>query len=112
MPVRRTNPLGASGGAHAMSAYDQALTILGRRAYTTHELRLRLRRKGYPRSEIDTALDRLTAAKLLDDAPLLADLPARRCRGMLGLVPLVLRRRLYAFLARRGYGADAIARAL
>jgi regulatory protein len=95
-----------------MSAYDQALTILGRRAYTTHEVRLRLRRKGYPRSEIDAALDRLTTAKLLDDATLLDHLAQRRARTLRGLDPLVRRRRLYAFLARRGYGSEAIARVL
>jgi len=95
-----------------LSAYDQALSILGRRAYTTHEVRLRLRRKRYPRAEIDAALDRLTAAKFLDDATLLDHLARRRSRTLQGLDPLVRRRRLFAFLARRGYGADAIWRVL
>lgn len=93
-------------------AYDTALFMLGRRAYTTFQIRQRLRQKQFTAADIQAALDRLTTAGLIDDTTLLEHLAERKARALRGLDPLVRRRRLYGFLARRGYGPDAIARAL
>ncbi len=90
------------------SAYDAALVILGRRAYTTREMRLRLVQKRFPPDEIAETIERLTTSGLLNDATLLEHLTHRKAHALRGLDPLVRRRRLYAFLARRGYDAEEI----
>jgi SOS response regulatory protein OraA/RecX len=90
------------------SAYDAALVILGRRAYTTREMRLRLAQKRFPSEEIAETIERLTTSGLLNDATLLEHLAQRKAHALRGLDPLVRRRRLYAFLARRGYDSEAI----
>ncbi|MGE0451691.1 MAG: regulatory protein RecX [Vicinamibacterales bacterium] len=50
-----------------MSAYVDALTLLGRRELSERQLRQRLARKGHAESEIDEAIARLTAERALDD---------------------------------------------
>ena len=90
------------------TAYEQALVILGRRAYTTREMRLRLAQKRFPLEEIAETIERLTTGGLLNDATLLEHLAHRKGHALRGLDPLVRRRRLYAFLARRGYGSEEI----
>jgi regulatory protein len=145
------------------TVYDRALHLLGARAYATQELRQRLVRRGWPVPEVEAAIERLTAAGLLDDAAYARQLTQsqiagdgaapRRVRQQLArrgvdrgvadaaidqvladerldtrvvleavarkraatlaksfarLAPQARRRRLYAFLARRGYNADDI----
>jgi SOS response regulatory protein OraA/RecX len=65
-----------------------------------------------PGAEFEAAQDRLRAAGFLDDVALLDALVRRRRRALRALAEPVQRRRLYGFLARRGYSADVIARAL
>jgi regulatory protein len=50
-----------AGQAPQRSAYDKALALLARREHSRHELRMRLRRDGYPADEIDAALATLVA---------------------------------------------------
>jgi regulatory protein len=49
------------------AATTAALLLLGRRELSSHQLRVRLRRKGFPDSAIDEALARLQASGALDD---------------------------------------------
>src|SRR2546426_783387 len=135
------------------AAHRAALRALARRAHARHDLRRRLLQKQHPPAAVDGALDRLTAAGLLDDAQFALDYaaakarrgrgPARlvcdlqsqgvdrrvaedavrhslaaegvdpadavrelaekRARQLAGLPPAVRKRRLSAFLARRGF---------
>jgi regulatory protein len=50
------------------AATTAALLLLGRRELSAHQLRERLRRKGFPDSVIDEALVRLRATGALDDS--------------------------------------------
>ena len=140
------------------AAHRAALRALARRAHARHDLRRRLLQKQHPPAAVDGALDRLTAAGLLDDAQFALDYaaakarrgrgPARlvcdlqsqgvdrrvaedavrhslaaegvdpadavrelaekRARQLAGLPPAVRKRRLSAFLARRGFEAHQI----
>lgn len=60
-------PRSLSPGTGA-SAYDAALRLLGVRARSRAELRGRLQDKEFPPSEIDSVMERLDRAGLLDDA--------------------------------------------
>ena len=75
-------------------------------------LQQELARRGVARDVASGALDEVLADESLDEAAILEDTAARRLEKLRGLEPLVRRRRLYSFLARRGYGSDAIARVL
>lgn len=135
-----------------------ALGLLGRRDYTTTELRAKLADRGYPIEDITKALQDLTAEGLLDDRrvaeahvrtasrvkgrgrlrirreleargvdralvnELLANLPAEDEGAAIERVlsrkrwparPTIAdRRRMFQHLLRRGFPADAIAKAL
>jgi len=139
------------------AAHRAAMRALARRAHARYDLRRRLLQKQHPPAAIEGALDRLSAAGLLDDARFAVDYaaakvrrgrgPARlvrdlqsqgvdrrvaedavrdslaaegsdaadavralaekRARQLAGLPPAVKKRRLVAFLARRGFaGAE------
>jgi len=139
------------------AAHRAALRAIARRAHARIDLRRRLLQKQHPAGAVDSALDRLSAAGLLNDAQFAADYAAakaRRGRGparlvrdlqaqgverrvaedavrtslaaegvdpaeavralaekrakqLAGLPPVVRKRRLVAFLVRRGFaGAD------
>jgi regulatory protein len=140
------------------AAHRAALRALARRAHARFDLRRRLLQKQHPPAAVDGALDRLSAAGLLDDARFSLDYaaakarrgrgPARlvrdlqsqgvdrrvaedavrqslaaegvdpadavralaekRARQLGGLPPAVRKRRLSAFLARRGFEARQI----
>ena len=138
------------------AAQRAALRALARRAHARSDLRRRLLQKQHPPAAVDVALERLSAAKLLDDARFAFDYaaakarrgrgPARlardlqaqgverriaeeavrqslaaegfdvaeavqalvekRSRQLAGLPPLVRKRRLVAFLKRRGFAGE------
>jgi regulatory protein len=136
------------------AAHRAGLRAVARRGHARFDLRRRLQQKQHPAAAIEAALDRLTAAGLLDDvrfakdyvfakigrgrgpARLVRDLQAqgvdrriaedavrssfaaddvdptrvvqalaeKRARQLAGLPAAVRKRRLVAFLARRGFG--------
>ena len=140
------------------AAHRAALRAIARRAHARVDLRRRLLQKQHPAAAVDQALDRLTAAGLLNDAQFAADYAAakaRRGRGparlvrdlqaqgverrvaedavrtslaaegvdpaeavralaekrakqLAGLPPVVRKRRLVAFLVRRGFNGGEI----
>lgn len=141
------------------SAYDQALRLLEFRARSVAELRRKLIQKGQPAPEVEEALTRLRAQKLLDDAVFaqqfartkvlgagssrrrivqeltrkgvarevadraVEELPvsegvdpstaihrvaAKKWKSLAKLDDFTGKRRLYAFLARRGFNPDEI----
>ena len=48
-------------------AWDYALLLLGRRAYTAHEMRARLRRRALAEDEVERVVGRLEELRLIDD---------------------------------------------
>jgi regulatory protein len=122
------------------AAHRAALRALARRAHARLDLRRRLLQKQHPPHAVDGALERLSAAGLLDDlryafdyaaskarrgrgpARLVRDLQAqgvdphdavralaqKRAKQLAGLPPVVRKRRLVAFLARRGFNGGEI----
>jgi regulatory protein len=69
-----------------------------------------LRRKGIAHSGADAAIERVFSDEEVDQRAM-AEKSARKKLAQLGdLEPLVLRRRLFGFLARRGYDLDDIKR--
>lgn len=71
-----------------------------------------LRKRGVPRDVADEAIDATLQEVELDEQGAALTAAGRRLRALGSLDELTRRRRLYAFLARRGYGPDVIARAL
>nr|WP_296770304.1 regulatory protein RecX [Rhodococcus sp. (in: high G+C Gram-positive bacteria)] len=59
---------GAQGGGTEAQAHDACLRLLGDRARSRHELESRLAKKGFTPDVAAAVLDRLTVAKLVDDA--------------------------------------------
>jgi regulatory protein len=140
------------------AAHRAALRALARRAHARFDLRRRLLQKQHPAAAVDRALDRLSAAGLLNDAQfatayavakarrgrgparLVRDLEtqgidrrvaedavrtslaaegidpaaavralaAKRAKQLSGLPPVVRKRRLVAFLVRRGFASGEI----
>ena len=140
------------------AAHRAALRALARRAHARFDLRRRLLQKQHPAAAVDGALDRLSAAGLLDDTQFARDyaatkahrgrgptrligdllaqgvarrvaeeavrgalasegvdpalavraLAAKRAKQLAGLPPAVRKRRLVAFLVRRGFGGAGV----
>ena len=160
---RRARRAGRPDRSAPQDPYEAALNLLDVRARTTRELTQRLARRGYTADDIAPVIDRLTAARLLDDAAygrqftrsklsrgaaaparieydlvrrgldrqaaaaavqdilaeeaidiptVLEDLVRRRARTLGRLDATTRRRRLFAYLARRGFDSGAIAIAL
>ena len=80
-----------------MRAYDRALALLAQRGRSREELRRALLRKGEPASAVESALERLVRAGLLDDASYARSYSRSKVLG-----PGHSRRRLRQELARRG----------
>ena len=83
--------------AAEMRAYDRALALLAHRGRSREELRRSLLRKGEPASAVESALERLVRAGLLDDASYARSYSRSKVLG-----PGHSRRRLRQELARRG----------
>jgi regulatory protein len=75
-------------------------------------IRQELARRGVQRGIADPAVDDVLADEAIDLAASIEQLARRRANALAKLDPHVQRRRLYAYLARRGYDADAVSRAV
>ena len=71
-----------------------------------------LARKGVARSVSDAAIETVFEEEGVDQREIVAEAARKKLRSLRGLEPQVRRRRLYAFLARRGYDADDIRAAM
>ena len=67
-----------------------------------------LARKGVSRSLSDEAIDTVIEEEGVDQRALVEEAARKKLRSLAGLDPVVQRRRLYGFLARRGYEIDDI----
>ena len=75
-------------------------------------LQSELWRRGVARDVIDAALSEVIAEDELDEDAQIAEVAAKKLRTLRSADPAVARRRLYAFLARRGYDSSAIRRVM
>jgi regulatory protein len=71
-----------------------------------------LARRGVPREAISAAIEEVREEERIDPAEALAGVVAKKLRSMSKLDAPTKRRRLYGFLARRGYEPDEIRSAL
>jgi regulatory protein len=71
-----------------------------------------LARKGVPRSVAGDAIDDVFEDEAVDQKGIVEEAARKKLRSLVGLEPAVQRRRLYAFLARRGYDLDDIRAAI
>ena len=69
-------------------------------------------RRGVARDAIDAALAEVMAEDEVDEDAQIAEVAAKKLRTLRSADPAVARRRLYAFLARRGYDSVAIRRVM
>jgi regulatory protein len=71
-----------------------------------------LARKGVARALSDDAIDTVLEEEAVDQRAIVEEAARKKLRSLAGLEPAVQRRRLYGFLARRGYEIDDIRGAL
>ena len=71
-----------------------------------------LARKGVSRTVSDHAIDTVFEEEAVDQRSIVEEAARKKLRSLAGLEPAVQRRRLYGFLARRGYEIDDIRGAL
>ena len=83
--------------------YDKALDLLARRAHSRAELERKLLARGYEEDEVERVLERLLAARLLDDKAYAEHQAERMAQGK-GFAP----RRIAQELRRRGVDSDTI----
>jgi len=88
------------------AAHRAALRAIARRAHARFDLRRRLLQRQHPAAAVDRALDRLTAAGLLNDAQFAADYAAQKARR--GRGPARLVRDLQAQGVERRLAEDAV----
>ena len=75
-------------------------------------LQQELARKGVAREVTDDAIDEVLAEEHIDDSTTIERVARKKLRTLSRLDASTRRRRLYAFLARRGHDADDISRVL
>jgi regulatory protein len=75
-------------------------------------IRQELNRRGVAREVTDGAIDEVYEEEEIDEGEVALRAARRKLRSLAGLDPVVRNRRLYAFLARRGYDATDIRRAI
>ena len=75
-------------------------------------VQLELARKGVPRETTDAAIAAVFEEEQVDQSAIVEEAARKKLRSLLKLEPAVRRRRLYGFLARRGYDSEDIRRAL
>ena len=83
-----------------------------RAGFSKRRLQAELARRGVERSAVDAAIAEVREEEQIDPAETLQRLAARKLRTMSKLDEATRRRRLYAFLARRGYDSHEIRDAL
>jgi regulatory protein len=96
------------------AAFAQAFTrakVLGAR-HSRRRVQQELGRKGVAREVSTAAIDAVFAEEGVDQRAVVDEAARRKLRSLAKLDPRTRRRRLYAFLARRGYDSDDIRSAM
>jgi regulatory protein len=73
-----------------------------------YRIRAELLRRGIDRSLADSAIEDTLTDESVDEGAILERVAEKKARSLAKLDPLTRRRRLYGFLARRGFESDEI----
>jgi regulatory protein len=96
------------------AAFAQSFTrakVLGAQQ-SKRRVQQELARKGVARAVTDAAIATVFEEEEVDQREVVEQAARKKLRSLVKLDPVVRRRRLYAFLARRGYDAEDIRRAM
>ena len=108
--IARLREHGLIDDAEFAQAFTRA-RVLGAN-HSRRRVQQELARKGVAREVIDAAIDAVFEEEGVDQGDLVEVVARRKLRTLATLEPHVRRRRLYAFLARRGYDGEDIRRAM
>lgn len=78
--------------------------------FSRRRVQAELARRGVARDVADSSIDEVFEDERVDESASVERVAAKKFRATSGLEPIVRRRRLYAFLARRGYNVDDVSR--
>ena len=78
------------------------------RGMSRRRIQAELARRGVARDLVDAAIDEVMADEHVDERALVEAVAAKKIRSLQRLEPAVQRRRLYGFLARKGYPAELV----
>lgn len=87
-------------------AFTRAKVVGGKQS--RRRVQQELARKGVSRALTDDAIDTVLEEEAVDQRAIVEEAARKKLRSLAGLDPVVQRRRLYGFLARRGYEVDDI----
>ncbi|HET9796680.1 MAG TPA: regulatory protein RecX [Gemmatimonadaceae bacterium] len=87
-------------------AFTRARVVGGKQS--RRRVEQELARRGVPRPVGSEAIDAVLEEEAVDERAIVMDAARKKLRSLAGLDPVVRRRRLYAYLARRGYELDDI----
>ena len=93
-------------------AMSYARVLIERKGLSRYALRMELQRKGVRQDYIDGALDGLFGEDGYDEDGLALGIAQKKAAAMRNMPPDKAKRRLTAFLARRGFSFDTIKKAL
>jgi regulatory protein len=108
--VARLQEQGLLDDAAFAASYTRT-RVLGAR-HSKRRVQQDLARKGVLRTVADAAITNVFDEEGIDQGEIVAEAARKKLRSLAKLEPLVRRRRLYAFLARRGYDGEDIRRAM
>lgn len=106
LSIARLKELGYLDDAQYALAFARSRATA--RGMSRRRIQAELSRRGVARELIDAAIAEVMEDEGLDERALVEAAAAKKLRGMATLEPTVRRRRLYAFLARKGYAADLV----
>ena len=92
-------------------ARQLARSKLVSRGFSRRRLQTELFRRGVERGVADEAIEEVLADESVDESAMVEQLARKKLRTLTGLDSATRRRRLYAFLSRRGYEPDAVRQA-
>ena len=87
-------------------SFARAKVVVGKQS--RRRVQQDLARRGVSRTVSDDAIDTVFEDEAIDQRSIVEDAARKKLRSLAGLDPAVQRRRLYGFLARRGYELDDI----
>jgi len=104
--IARLQEQGLIDDAAFARAYTRSRVVGGKQS--RRRVEQDLARKGVSRSMAGEAIDHVFEEEAVDQRSIVEEAARKKLRSLSGLEPAVQRRRLYAFLARRGYDLDDI----
>ena len=104
--IARLTEQGLLDDAAFARAFTRAKVVGGKQS--RRRVQQDLARRGVSRAVTDDAIDTVLEEEAVDQRAIVEEAARKKLRGLAGLEPAVQRRRLYGYLARRGYEVDDI----